>query len=94
MEKETVQSLIGLFGEIKEQKEVFHQIAANIVEVFLDFSGEASILFDAVRAGLVKARIKSVAEYEAAGFSRIDAIVMTLDDFTELRRGCEKIGKK
>lgn len=87
LSKEDLQGLI----EILSEAENFRPIVKAVLDTVKSYGAEIEELPKKFSQWLVKNRIESVAAYEEAGFSREDAITMTLDDVWAFRRMGSKI---
>jgi hypothetical protein len=76
--------------EVLSEAETFKPLVKAFLDTVDSFGEELEHLPKKFSRWLVKNRIESIAMYEDAGFSREDAITMTLDDVWAFR----KIGKK
>jgi hypothetical protein len=79
------------FAEILSEAESFRPIVDLAVDAIISFGPEIKKFVDAFSRGLVSNRIASVEQYVAAGFSRDDAIIMTLDDVFSVRKMTDKM---
>lgn len=76
--------------EILSEAESFRPIVRQAVDFVKAFCPEIREIPEAFCEWLVKNRIKHVEMYEKAGFSRDDAITMTLDDVFAARRAGDR----
>jgi hypothetical protein len=83
---------LGELMEILAQADAFKPIARAILDVLKSLGEEIKEIPEAFVDYLVQRRIKSIAQYESAGFSRGEAIVMTLDDVKDLLKLEKKFG--
>lgn len=72
--------------EVLGQVEEFRLIIRQVLDALKSLSPEIQEIPNAILDWAVKRRIASVKKYEEAGFSREEAILMTLDDTLAQRR--------
>ena len=72
--------------ELLNQAEDFRPIVKLAVKTLNDYAEDVKEIPENLSCWLVERRIQTVKQYEAAGFSRADAITMTLDDVFAVRR--------
>jgi len=72
--------------EVLGQAEEFRPIIRQVLDVLKSFSSEIQEIPNAILDWAVEQRIAAVKKYEEAGFSREEAILMTLDDALAQRK--------
>lgn len=72
--------------EILKEAESFRPIVQLVVKTIRLFSDDLKEIPEAIYSWAIEKRIASIQKYEDAGFSREDAISMTLDDSAAIRR--------
>lgn len=75
LSKETLLEFLSLIEDAEE----FRPLVKLTVEKVLSFGPEVKPLFEATGNYLIERRIDSIRKFEAAGFSREEAILLTLD---------------
>lgn len=88
--KEDIEEFIGLL----QTAETFRPVVRLFLDTLKSYSEEIKEIPEAFSRWLVKNRIDSIKQYEAAGFSRNDAVLMTLDDIYGLRKANEILNNK
>ena len=78
-------------AELMQKAEAFRPMVGMVVDAIISYGPELGKIAEAFRSGIVSNRIKSVAQYEDAGFSHDDAIAMTLDDVFAVRKWAQKL---
>ena len=78
--------------EILAEADALKPIVRSFLDVMKSYCEEIREIPDALVDFLVQRRIKSIGQYEAAGFRRSEAIIMTLDDFNDLLKIEKKLG--
>ena len=76
--------------DILNKADEFRPIVKKILDVLKSYGPEISEIPDALANWFVKNRIAAVKKYEDVGFSRDEAISMTLDDASAIRRIMER----
>jgi len=71
--------------ELIKQADVFKPIVGAAVAAIVNYGPEFKQLIESLRLTSVENRIVSVKQYEAAGFDRDDAILMTLDSVAQIK---------
>lgn len=88
--KPTVEDLNEII-EMLNEAEAIRPLVQGVITVLKSFSGELKDIPEAFSGWVVANRIRAIKQYEAAGFTRDDAILMTLDDMQRLQKGLEKV---
>ena len=81
------------FSEILEEAESFRPLVEMILDALKSYSEEFKEIPEAFSRWVVDNRIKSIAQYKKAGFTKNDAIIMTLDDVFAVKKLYEKMNK-
>jgi hypothetical protein len=89
LDKEDLKEIL----EVLTEAESFRPIVKAIIDTLKSYGPEIEELPKKFSQWLVKNRIESINIYEGAGFSREDAITMTLDDVWAFRRMSKNINK-
>lgn len=84
---------ISTFFEILKEVETLKPIAKQIISSIESYASELKEPFEKISRWIVQNRIDSIKQYEAAGFSREDSILMTLDDIRAVRKVNENLSK-
>ena len=71
--------------ELINQADLFKPVVGAIVSAIVSYGPELSQLIEPVRRAGVERRIESIRQYESAGFTKQDAIMMTLDDVAQIK---------
>ena len=79
--------------EFIAQAESFRPIVQGVLKALRSYADELREIPEALMTWLVKCRLASIAQYEAAGFDRSDAIIMTLDDIYAVKKLQEQINR-
>ena len=90
--KITKEDLAGLVA-ILEQAEEFKPIVKLNLNTLGEYSEEIKSIPEAVSRWLVKNRIASIEQYRDAGFTKDDAILMTLDDSNRIQKASRLYGE-
>jgi len=59
--------------------DVFRPMVSEIIDKIMDYGPELEKLTEAVRKAVVRNQIASIKEYEDAGFTRAEAILLTIN---------------
>ena len=81
-----ISEVIGMSAEIKPLVKI-------AIDAICDLSGELKQPIESLRSLVVESRIKSVEQYRKAGFSKGDAILMTLSDSERLMKALDSANK-
>jgi len=79
--------------EVLKDAEQFRPLVRTVLDTIKSFGPEIEEIPKVCRSWIVKERIASIKQYRDAGFSKADAILMTLDDRAAMRRISESINK-
>ena len=82
---------VGSIIEILSEAEAFRPVVRSLLDTIKSFGPEIEELPKIGIKWVVERRIESVKRYEEAGFSREDAVTMTLDDVWAFRRSLNKV---
>ena len=82
IDKKDIEDIMAIINSAEE----FRPIVQQVIKTVLSIGPEIQPVLEGMRSFLVQSRIKSIAEYERAGFTREDAITMTLDEAFAIRR--------
>ena len=85
---------IKKYAELLGQAEEFRPLVKLVFEIIKSYSSEVKGLLEPLSEWITGNRIKTIEMYETAGFSRDDAIIMTLDDIYALKKASEKFGNR
>lgn len=88
--KPTVEDLNEII-EILNEAEAIRPLVKGVITVLKSFSSELKDIPESISSWVVANRVRAIKQYEAAGFTRDDAILMTLDDMQRLQKGLEKV---
>lgn len=85
---EELQEFMG-YAEVAEE---FRPIVKEVIKKGASFLAELAPAVESFRSFGVSSRIKSVAQYKDAGFSKEESILMTIADSQALRDCLSKVG--
>jgi hypothetical protein len=90
LSKEDLTDILEFLDNIED----FRPVIKQIIDTIKSFGPELGELPEKLRSYMVKSRIKSVAQYEDAGFNREEAIAMTMADMIQFDRALNKASNK
>ena len=90
LSKDDLQEIMAVI----EQAEEFRPFIKSIVETVLSFGPELKPITESFCKYIVQKRIASIKAYCDAGFTKDDAITMTLDDVFAVRRISQNINNQ
>jgi len=85
---------LSAIAELLSDAETFRPLVKSVLDTIESFGPELKQLPERAMDWAVKHRIKTIGIYEKAGFSREDAITMTLDDVWAFKRMVQKVNTK
>ena len=80
---------IGDLSEIREYLELgklFKPIISDSIDVIQEYGPEIRKLFSGIVDGIVDMKIQAIKRYDSNGFSRTEAILLTIDSFSALSK--------
>lgn len=80
--KEDLQELL----EFVDNAEEFRPVVRIFLNILKSYAGEFKEITEAIRHYIIENRIKTIEQYEKAGFKTDDAILMTLDGIMALKK--------
>ena len=80
--------------EIIDEAEAFRPVIRKAIEALFSFSEEAKGIFEPVNEYFIERRIKTINRYQNAGFTKQEAILMTLDSQVALLKQLKDMKKK
>jgi len=82
LSKDDLQEIMAVIGQAEE----FRPFIKSIVETVLSFGSELKPILESFKDYLVQGRIDAIKKYTDSGFTKDEAITMTLDDVFAVRR--------
>ena len=79
--------------EMLNEAETIRPLVKQVILVLMSYSEELKMIPEAVSDWIVEKRIRAIKKYENAGFTRDDAILMTLDDIYATRKMGERMAR-
>lgn len=80
--------------EYLELAEGLKPVIKDTIEKLINFGPELMAVFSSLVSGTVDLRIQAVSQFEAAGFTREEAIYMTMDEWWGLKNLSSKKKRK
>ena len=89
MDKKELQELLELFSVLDDVKPAIKAAIKSIQA----YGPEIKEFLNGIQLGIVDMRINAIRKYEAEGFTREEAIFMTMDEWFAYRRSLNKKSK-
>jgi hypothetical protein len=86
MEKSEITELMEGITEALELSEPLRPLINDAIDVLLSYGPETKKLLDQLRKGICQLRIDSIDQYERSGFTREEAIQISLGDSNQLTK--------
>ena len=84
-----IEEIVGLLAEAESFKPIA-DLGVKVLDMYTPYLGDVCEKF---RSFMVQSRIRSIKEYEGAGFTTEDAILMTVSDSVSLQHLLNQTGQ-
>jgi len=84
---------LELVQELSKEAENFKPVVAEAVDALLLFGPEVSKLFESITDGLADLKMRMIDRFKSRGYTKAEAITMTLDTFQTLVKCTNKANK-
>ena len=89
MEKINVAEIMTIIGEISKESETYKVLAKEVIKTVQNFGPEIDSVLEPIRKYLVNSTCKDIEQFEHCGFTREEAIVLTIDNKIGLRNALD-----